>query len=255
MLTKEDKEEIFRGVMEEMSNMVLDALDGKMLTEADESKSDKKNGSADDDNYKDSVFVKDFCGNKEIHLCARKLQHRDTDYYVVHLFQDAGDNEFDAYAFRYVPYSNKLRLVRLSDNGVNKPDELSKILEDNGIKDAEVRDVYVEQSDIKSIFEVVDKDAEKVFNAVVAALKEKKSDKKDNDAKKDADKKDDDNKPSEDKKQKAKHITSLLEKIAKDEDAFAEVVKLFATIETLAEKKQSFDEALKAINSRIVLKK
>ena len=159
-LTKEDKDAIFEGVMSSLGTLV-----GKMLTEAEERVS-----KVDEDGY---VLVRDFGDNEDFFVLAKKMHNQDMDYAQVWLGQKVDDNEYDAYVFLFAPKMDKITVIKRTADKVKSDgakNAMTKKLAALGLDGAKIRDIYVDEDDVKSAVENVNKDNAKFLAALTKAV-------------------------------------------------------------------------------------
>ncbi len=199
-----------------------------------------ENLKSDDNDY---IFYSNFMNQKTYYLLAKKYQTKGIDFAQVWICERVEDKEFDIYSFLITPKQNKIAIIKKgaekeTDNQAKKTieEKLSEKLSKENIK---VRDIYVDGKSVKTELKNINEDEEKVKNELIGIIwKNNKTNKNES--------------VQMTKQDKAKNITAMLKKIATDDNAFNEVVKLFNKIKTLAgNHKWDFDYALKTINKKL----
>ena len=249
MLSKEEKREIFEGVMSQLSTVVKELMveREKNIKSVNEDINDTSDIVSDDYTYRHR-----FMKSNEFWMLAKKMKNQDLDYAQIWLGQRVDDTENDVYSFLFAPKTQTLAYIKRTAQEVtsnkaktNLENKLSNLLEG---KEVIVRDIYIEQKDILEEIKNLTSDVTKFKKALIDAIwgaeyeTEEESKIEEN--------------TSEEKVEKAKKITALLKKISEDDSAFNGIVELFNKTETLAQKHGGdYDYALKAINDRLRLKK
>jgi hypothetical protein len=253
MLSKEEKREIFEGVMSQLSTVVEELMTEreKNIKPVNEDINDTSDTDSDDYTYRHR-----FMKSNEFWMLAKKMKNQDLDYAQIWLGQRVDDTENDVYSFLFAPKAQKIAYIKrtaqeaTSDKAkTNLENKLSNLLEGNEVV---IRDIYIEQKDVLEEIKNLTSDVTKFKKALIDAIWG--ADYFDEDEAEEEPKIEE--KPSEEKVEKARNITALLKKISEDDSAFDGVVELFSKIETLAQKHGgNYDYALKAINDRLRLKK
>ena len=249
MLSKEEKREIFEGVMSQLSTVVKELMveREKNIKSVNEDINDTSDIVSDDYTYRHSFMKSD-----EFWMLAKKMKNQDLDYAQIWLGQRVDDTENDVYSFLFAPKTQTIAYIKRTAQEAtsnkaktNLENKLSNLLEGNEVV---IRDIYIEKKDIleeiKNLTSDVTKFKKALIDAIWGAEYETEEELKIEEN------------PSEEKVEKAKKITALLKKISEDDSAFNGVVELFNKTETLAQKHGgNYDYALKAINDRLRLKK
>ena len=202
-----------------------------------------ENLKSDDNDY---IFYSNFMNQKEYYLLAKKYQTNGIDYAQVWICEYIGDKEFDVYSFLIALKQKMIAIIKKgaddeTDEYAKKEIE-KKLIEKLKKDNIKVRDIYVGEKSVRTELKNVNKDEDKIKNELIEIIWKNKINKKEQSQ----------NNSKKDKQNKAKNITAMLKKIATDDNAFNEVVKLFDKIKTLAENhKQDFDYALKTINNKL----
>jgi hypothetical protein len=251
MLSKEEKREIFEGVMSQLSTVVE-----KLMEERENNTKSNNEDINDISDIDDYTYRHKFMKSNEFWMLAKKMKNQDLDYAQIWLGQRVDDTENDVYSFLFAPKVQKIAFIKrtakeaTSDKAkINLENKLSNLF---GGDKVVIRDIYISQKDVQEEIKNLTSDIDKFEKALIDDIWG--ADYFDEDKTEEKSKTED--KPSKEKVEKAKNITAMLKKISEDDSAFNSVVELFNKIETLAQKHGgNYDYALKAINDRLRLKK
>lgn len=270
-LSKEARRGLYTNLMESLCETMKEKTYQKMVSLLEDAEPEapahKKENKEKVPTVKKEKFLKD-----TVTLVARP-SGTDQKFSRIFLFHKIREFAYDVYIFYINPENGKIVLVQ--KRGYNEADYkknctlmLHKILGVNDNKTV-IREICIEKDEIKTFFEWLDKDVEKILTAINDSFKEttkaeeveecnvaiKENDEPDRSKENLPDNKSSEDNKKNDNQKKIEHaktvINSMIEDIQKDSKAFGEYIKLFGNIYNLVKKQnKSYVDVLSELNSK-----
>ena len=107
MLAKEEKREIFEGVMSQLSTVVE-----KLMVERENNIKSVNEDNTSDTDSDDYTYRHSFMKSDEFWMLAKKMKNQDLDYAQIWLGQRVDDTENDVYSFLFAPKTQTIAYIK-----------------------------------------------------------------------------------------------------------------------------------------------